>query len=461
MVAALLAAAAVVVFWWLPSWVERPRAGFAESGAARPVAAAAAPALPALSPEEAAKLQAEADGLLAALLAQQKRLEAQSVVSWGGESWERYLTLVLGGEDAFLEGDYRQAVTSYRDATAIGDELLVRALQTVERALAAGNAAVAAGNVELALRQYDIVLGIDPEHAAARAARSRAERLPQLLVLVQRADAERAAGELQAAIGSYREALAVDADWQPARVAIDEISGNIRDAEFESRMSQGFAALAAEKFGDATQQFRAALALRPQAREALEGVTQAEQGAKLDQIALVEARAFAFERRELWEQAIAQYRGVLATDANLVFAQTGLERAQARAGLDTKLTNLIGNPTLLFSDSVLADARGLLDEARVQAESGSRLEQQITDIDRLIALAAAPIAVQIESDRLTDVTVYRVGALGMFASTQVELRPGTYTVIGSRDGYRDVRRTFTVLPGRTLAPVSVICVEPI
>jgi hypothetical protein len=123
--------------------------------------------------------------------------------------------------------------------------------------------------------------------------------------------------------------------------------------------------------------------------------------------------------------------------------------------------NLIGNPTLLFGDNVLADARKLLDESRSLSESGSRLAQQIAELDRLIALATMPIAVPLQSDGLTDVTVYRVGALGMFAATQVELRPGTYTVIGSRDGYRDVRRTFTVLPGRTLPPINVVCAERI
>jgi hypothetical protein len=226
-------------------------------------------------------------------------------------------------------------------------------------------------------------------------------------------------------------------------------------------MSLGFSALAAENYGDAERQFRVALTLQPQARAAQEGLAQAEQGAKLDQIALTEARALAFERRELWDQAIALYRAMLATDANLVFAQTGLERAMGRAGLDAKLTNLIDNPTLLFSDTVLADARKLLDEARAQPESGVRLEEQVGKLARLVDLAATPIAVQIQSDRLTDVTLYRVGALGVFATKQVDLRPGTYTAIGSRDGYRDVRQTFTVLPGRELPPISVVCVEPI
>jgi len=79
----------------------------------------------------------------------------------------------------------------------------------------------------------------------------------------------------------------------------------------------------------------------------------------------------------------------------------------------------------------------------------------------LVTLASTPIAVQLKSDQLTQVTLYRVGTLGAFAAKEVELRPGTYTVIGSRDGYRDVRRTFTVRPGGNLAPIDVVCVEPI
>ena len=103
----------------------------------------------------------------------------------------------------------------------------------------------------------------------------------------------------------------------------------------------------------------------------------------------------------------------------------------------------------------------LIDEARAVPERGPALEEQIAQLERLVALASMPIVVQLTSDQQTAVTLYRVGALGAFASQEVELRPGTYTVIGSRDGYRDVRQTFTVVPGRTLPPISVVCVEPI
>ena len=104
--------------------------------------------------------------------------------------------------------------------------------------------------------------------------------------------------------------------------------------------------------------------MRPSSREAADGLAQAEQGAKLEQIALAEVRALAFERRELWEQAIELYRGVLATRrAPCCSRRRGSSEREVRAGLDAKLSNLIDNPTLLFGDTVLADAREVARDA--------------------------------------------------------------------------------------------------
>src|SRR5690606_36874650 len=149
----------------------------------------------------------------------------------------------------------------------------------------------------------------------------------------------------------------------------------------------------------------------------------------------------------------------LETDATLAFAHAGLARAEARASLDAKLTHFISNPDLLLSDGTLADARKLLETARAQESPGPRLTDQIERLSGLVELATTPIPVELRSDGRTQVTVYRVGSLGTFASLEVPLRPGTYTIVGSRHGYRDVRQTITVLPGAELAPVQVICVE--
>jgi hypothetical protein len=43
----------------------------------------------------------------------------------------------------------------------------------------------------------------------------------------------------------------------------------------------------------------------------------------------------------------------------------------------------------------------------------------------------------------------------------VGLKPGTYIVTGSRDGYRDVRREISVTPGQTVINLEIHCEERI
>ena len=454
----LLLALAGVVFFVLPGWVEDPaQEPLVEVVQPEPPA----PAAPELTPEELAALQAEAEGLLAQLLTQQGELDGQSASEWGGADFERYQALSREGDDAYLLEAYYDAVPAYREALGLGAGLLERSVDLIASALTAGLEALEAGNSAVAQEQFELVLRIEADNAPARSGLLRAQRLPEVLALMDSGDAHERAGDLEEAAVAYREALAVDGLWAPARSALAAVESRLRNSAFDALMSRGLSALAAESYGDAYEIFAEALALRPDSEEALNGQTQAEQGQKLDQIALAEARALAFEARELWAMAMRLYTEALETDATLAFAQQGLARAQVRADLDTKLIHLIDNPNLLLGDRVLNDAQALLEEARGVAEPGPRLEGQVNDLDRFVRVASTPIAVEIHSDEQTEVTVYRVGALGKFAVRQLELRPGSYTVVGSRDGYVDVRVTLNVIPGRAPAPIRVECVDTI
>ncbi len=455
----LLAAGLIVVFGYLPERVEEQRE--VEAPVVEVVEEAAMPAERPLTRAEYEALREEAGELLAQLLEQRSELEDRSVASWGEADWGAYETAARLADDAFLADDLREAIEQYETALDIGELLFGRAQEIMTGALAAGEEAIAAGNPELALNQFELVLSVDPDHRAALTGRERALALPDVLAAMRRGDEARLAGDLSAAADAYREALAIDRNWQTAREALDEVTAVLAESRFERLIADGFVALDDGRFDTAIELFNAAVAMRPDSEAARDGLAQAGERQLLNSIVMAEVRAKAFERRELWDQAIERYREALEIDPTLSFALEGVERAQARADLKAKLDALIGSPRLLLSEDMLRDARSVLADAMAIDEPGPEHTELTTRLAALIELASTPLNVTLISDNATEVTVYRIGDLGTFSSLELSLKPGEYIAIGARRGYRDVRETFTVLPGRDNGPVTVICVEPI
>ena len=455
-----LVVAAAVVFMWLPGWVDdqEPQEPVAEES---PPPEPLEETGPVYTEEELEALREEADGLLAQLLNQQSQLDRRSAAEWGGDDFETYQELGRSGDDAYLADAFWDSVEAYEQALDLGGELLTRSAELIDAALAAAREALDAGNAAVAAEQFSLALQIEPDNAGASAGLLRAQQLPDVLALVRQGEDLERSGDLEGAVRAYREAVALDGLWAPARSALDALEAAIAARRFDDLMSRGLNAMAAEEFDDALELFAQALALRPGSGEAGSARMQAEQGLKLQQIALVEARALAFELRERWQDALSQYDDALRTDSTLAFAQEGRTRTQYRVDLELKLRNLIDHPDLLFDDDVLRDAELLAAEAAGISPMGPRLGEQVESLDRLLRLASTPLPVRLQSDELTEVTLFRVGRLGQFLVRDLELRPGAYTVVGSRSGYRDVRMTFTVLPGQSLDPIRVECVEPI
>jgi hypothetical protein len=179
-----------------------------------------------------------------------------------------------------------------------------------------------------------------------------------------------------------------------------------------------------------------------------------------------EARALAghreagavLESREDWRGALQQYAAALTIDAHVSFALEGRERAEKRAALDEALDFHIRRPDRLSAPAVAREAEALLERARGTAP-GPALQARVVALEAALTLARTPVAVVIESDGLTELVLSRVGRLGTLTRRSLELLPGTYTVTGSRHGYRDVRRQFKVTPGGPGPSVSLRCNE--
>jgi hypothetical protein len=131
------------------------------------------------------------------------------------------------------------------------------------------------------------------------------------------------------------------------------------------------------------------------------------------------------------------------------------------SALHTRLEKLIADPDQLSNPNVMQSSTKLVVDITIRPNVGPRLAAQRDELSRLLKRAVTPLSVPMVSDNVTQVFIYKVGRLGNFMRREINLRPGTYVVVGTRPGFRDVRMEFRVAPEIDIEPVVVQCEEPI
>lgn len=300
-----------------------------------------------------------------------------------------------------------------------------------------------------------------PPAAAAPAEGADTDKADGVNRLLASAARQAAAGELSAARSEFEAALRMDPQSAAARGGLQRVKSQIAAEEFRRLMAEGYTALNAEDFARARTRFAAAKGLRPEAAEVAEALAQTENRQRTLRIEALRANAVDSEAREDWSAALAAYEEALALEPNLQFALQGRARASILAAWGQRVAFFLRQPQSLLSDAQLENAERLLGDIRSSPHPGPRLRAEADRLAALVQAAKTPVRVRIESDGLTEVSVFRVGRLGRFGARELNLRPGTYTVVGARDGYRDERIELTVPPGTELVQVTLRCKEKV
>ncbi|MDJ0887744.1 MAG: hypothetical protein QNI89_10595, partial [Desulfobacterales bacterium] len=167
------------------------------------------------------------------------------------------------------------------------------------------------------------------------------------------------------------------------------------------------------------------------------------------------------ENKEQWDRSLAAYEKALAIDPALQFAHLGARRSRERIQFDKRLRYYLDHPEALASERYLQEAQQLLTSIESLSPRGPRLAAQIQTLKAGVQAAQTLVPVTLVSDGQTEVAVLRVARLGRITSQTLELRPGVYTVVGARNGYKDVRRTFRVEADQQALQVSIACKEKI
>ncbi len=411
--------------------------------------------------DDEGKLRYKVEMILGELLSDFETLERRSVQRWAPVPYRRAQDFYQAGDDAYLRKNWAQAEIHYLDALTVLEPLFDQVEGEFEKALEGAKAAFEAGDRAEALRLYELAVAITPNDPEAREGYERARNLETVLRLVEQGLEYEEELELDAAEASFQRAADLDPAWVPAVEGVERVRATRTKIQFDSRMSEGLEALAAGDYLSARAAFRMAEQLIPGSPEPADGLLQVDLGLRLDNIATLEQEAASLEQSEHWEAAATTYEEILKIDSNLSFAIEGLARAQRMSALHEQFDDYISDPDRLSVPSVMQEATTLIVDVTRMGDIGPRLAGQRDELSRLLKRAATPVTVELVSDNMTSVSIYKVGTLGNFANRRLDLRPGTYVATGARAGYRDVRIEFRVAPEIEMEPVVVRCEEPI
>ncbi len=451
---AVMFALGLVVVLMLPQLVSKPTPVTPEQITPQPVT----PAAPAVDTQAARRAAEQA---LQDYLQLRARLELANAAAWGEPEWEIAAQAASNGDRLFGQRQFGLAAESYGAARQGLQTLESVRGQRLATALESGRQALAADNGPEAVQHFELALAIDAANEAAQAGLQRAQVRPQLLQLMASGEQAESANELATAQTAYRDAAQLDPSWAPATAALQRVTKQLTDSAYRDAMSRALTALDAGQLQAARAALREAATLKPDDAALRDAQRQLSHASQRAQLSSLQRQAGAKSRVEDWSAATALYRKALVIDAQAGFASDGLAHAQDRLRLHQQLDRYLADPARVYSEKPLANAERLLESAGSAPAAEPRLAGKIDRLEQLVSGARTPLPVTLTSDGLTSVVIYHVGRLGKFTRQQLELRPGTYTAIGSRAGYRDVRRTFTVLPGRDQPVVDIRCEEPI
>ena len=311
------------------------------------------------------------------------------------------------------------------------------------------------------MQQFELAQAIDRENIQAKHGLQRASTIKELFAIMQRASRFESHGQLQQALSGYQEAVALDPLSEEAESSLARVTAKLNDREFDQLIAAAYKALQNSQYSDAQSTFELANTIKPDSNEPELGMKKVADAIRQEKITNLLYEANHYIELQEWNNAANSFEQVLQLDSQHQQAQQGLKDSIAKAEIVIELKKALNSADELYKDEVLARAEALLRVIEQLESPGSIIENQYAQLSQLVHVAVTPVTISLESDGNTEVTVYRVARLGTFKRHQLQLRPGPYTVVGVRNGYRDKRINIQVSPDSSNMTILIRCDEPI
>ena len=389
---------------------------------------------------------------------QQLQLEQRfNLGEWSIESMDGATDTALVGDEYFQTEDYLNALASYQQAADQIAETIQLGQAALAQAIDATVLAIDNLNPTKATSSLSQARKIAPSDAKIEALQQRIDVLPEIIVLLRQGLNLGLQERYEDALSSYAKITALDPLTASLNERVVAAQAGWQAQQLRQWLSDGFSALDASDFAGARKAFNKVTAAVPDNSAALGGL---EQVAQLYDVALIRnaaSNAAKAMTEGAWEKAISAYQRILDLDPNLRVGRTGIASAQEHKRINALLNEVLAQPQRLSEPRLFNAAERALANAELLASKPPNFTDAIAQVAKILEQYRKPVLVSFISDNTIDINLSNVGNLGRFSQRSLTLRPGTYTVRGSKNGCRDIYTNITVLPN--MNPVEIFCTE--
>lgn len=306
-----------------------------------------------------------------------------------------------------------------------------------------------------------VSLTTNPDFEKAKILQQRIDVYSEVQDAYEQARVGRVENNIQKQRDAYAEIVALDPFREDAKQALDAIERQIRENRFNTLLASANKAIEARDFTTATQRINEAKSLKSSSSELdiiSKKLASLIAGSEQQKI---ESQVTLFADADEWKtvQMLAN-KGLTSFSASPTLLQAKQD-ADGILNASKRLEAYQQRPERLSDNNVRNLAQQDIEQARNYANKSAKLLTQISALEGIVDKINQPRPVTITSDNDTYIKVLGVGVVGEIKRKTIQLKPGTYRVEGSREGYRSTIKEIVVSPSDNNPSVHIVCTEKV
>ena len=382
------------------------------------------------------------------------------------DSWDKTLAETIKNQEktaveTFGTGQYAKAKQAIDTLTQTAEKTLADSEAAFDKAMQEAQKAYDNYDYQTARLAIDNALIHKADSADAQALSKKIENIPQIVELNEAIRVAKNENNPNKELSLISDLLKIEPDREEMKQRAQVLRKQLAESRFNQAISQAYQAIEQQQVEKARQALSLAEKIypsRPENKEVKSALVQLESQLRFNQHIVAAEKA---EKADNWETAKQELSAALKERPANKDLIDRLNQAKRIVEIDQNIQGLLQNPYRLSNPAVKATA----DINVIQAESFGAQSPSLTNaaqqLKSTINAVNTPVNVNVISDGKTFVSVRGVGKVGETTGKTIQLKPGTYSFEGKREGYRSKLIEVQIPLNRSDYQVTVIADERI